>query len=122
MIANQLQRVRVLVLSLTVGALLSLSVSGSAAANPAPLASNHKGWARVYSEPRATLDARYISGWSWTGTMWKPCGWHLGPGMFIPGCLQEGTQVYAWPYGGGWHWAWTRQHGWLAVRSTFLTY
>jgi hypothetical protein len=87
-----------------------------------PIPSTYKGWAHAKVTPRHTLDMAYINGYVWTGSRWRQCGDQLGDEFFFGGCFAEGERVYAWPFGSGWHWAWTQQRGWVAVRTSDLTY
>jgi hypothetical protein len=82
--------------------------------NPSIVLSGHQGW--VYTAQREvctlsyppTCRAQPTIAYRWNGAAWAR----------VP--LAPRTQVYAYPYGGGWHWIWTRQTGWLAAPTRDL--
>jgi hypothetical protein len=79
-----------------------------------PISDSYKGWAYVAGftcPPGAMCPAIAeisIVAWRWTGSQW------------VQASLNVNEQVYAWPYVGTWHWAWTQRTGWVAVPTDKL--
>lgn len=107
-----------LVLALAMAATTLLPSSAQALGLPAGtgIAQDYHGWAYARHHcPGTTLvactaDYQVREAWHWNGHGWRRSG------------IGEGTRVYAWPYATGWHWAWTARTGWLAMRSSDITY
>ena len=83
--------------------------------DPTVVLPSHTGWVYTRRQPTfcsASYPARCsqspISAWRWTGYSWTSSS------------LAGGTQVYAYPYSGEWHWVWTQRTGWLAVKTSVL--
>ncbi len=128
---------KLLRLSIIIGATaLALSVAPVASATPAvnicelnpyaescrphpapqkyPIQFYYMGWAKVdanYCAPGfvcAEMFRTSVVAWIWEGSQWRQSS------------LPHGTRVYAWPFGWGYHWAWTQQTGWVAVETNVL--
>jgi len=85
--------------------------------NPNQVLASHTGWvyvrtaapigcATVYPST-CTDNANSVQTWWWSN-QWN--------NYRIP----RGTQVYAYPYTGQFHWIWTQYTGWLAIRTSNL--
>lgn len=105
------------VLALAITATALLPSSAHAFSQPIArdvVASNYQGWAYVRHHCQGamacTADYQTRDAWRWNGSSWTSSG------------IGEGTRVYAWPYAAGWHWAWTQTTGWLAMRTSDITY
>jgi hypothetical protein len=112
---------RMLLLAITaLTALLAVSFTAPQDAhafmNPSVVTSQHVGWVNVKSGPRiCTTDypSSYCgtspaTAWRWSGRSWSQVS------------ISAGTQVYAYPYTGAWHWIWTQRTGWLAIQTANL--
>ena len=74
----------------------------STSSQQAPVAADYQGWATV---AQCGTCQWYASAWRWSHGSWSYT-W-----------LSRGSTVYAYPYGSGFTWVWTRDTGWLAVQS-----
>ena len=103
---------------------LALSTSTASAIAIAPATSTvqvstnpaYKGWGKVnpnYCAPGRICAMIYFASakaYWWSGRAWVATN------------RPTGETVYVWPYGSGWSWTWTAETGWLAMRSSDLTY
>ena len=98
-------------------ALLAISftepTSAHAIVSSTTVPSGHVGWVTVRGGPWVCPTVRTCTrqpsvAWSWNGRSWSQAS------------LQGGTSVYAYPYSGSWHWAWTQRTGWLAIQTSSL--
>lgn len=78
---------------------------------------SYKGWGRVdTTTPCAAGNIcvmgfpSYAEAYRWERGRWNET-WRAA-----------GARVYIWPYAAGWSWTWTSQSGWLAMRTTQLSY
>ena len=87
--------------------------------NPTTVLPSHIGWIYVRSTGQVVCPAIYpvpaycnnpqsVTAWRWDGALWSNAA------------LAGGEQIYAYPYTGAWHWAWTQRTGWLAVQTAQL--
>lgn len=92
--------------------LLAVAVAPMAAS--AAVAPEYKGWGytrhHCSGSMACTADFQMRTAYQWTGVEW------------VKTSRGEGTRVYLWPYGSGWHWTWTAEAGWLAMLDADLTY
>lgn len=85
--------------------------------DPTALTSSHQGWVYVRQGqgpcpaspiPEYCDQPELVDAWRWSGSSWSRAH------------LVGGEQVYAYPYSGSWHWAWTQRTGWLAIQTAKL--
>lgn len=79
------------------------------------ISADYKGWAYVFGRADCPAGAQCfaageptIAAWRWSNGAWSRSSFN------------RNEQVYAWPYGGGWQWAWTQRTGWLAIQTSRL--
>jgi hypothetical protein len=80
------------------------------------VSASYSGWVYVKEPPayrcgisfRCGTTSTYQTAWRWSGTAWSQSS------------VSGGTQVYAYPYSGAWHWIWTQRTGWLAIETNKL--
>lgn len=112
---------RILLVALTaLIAALAISFSAPSDANAfvdsSAVFASTKGWVLVRSTPVA-CPAIYPSTCATGGTA---TAWRWANGAWSQTRIAGGTQVYAWPYTGSWHWIWTQPTGWLAIQTSTL--
>lgn len=76
-----------------------------------------KGWVTIDARDCSdglpqTADCKGVVGWKWTGADWV-----RGPGF---GECSPMENVYAYPFGSGWSWVWTKTKGWQAIQSKYV--
>jgi hypothetical protein len=88
--------------------------------DPTTVTSSHVGWVYVRETPQYRCGVLLYYGntrcggslgqtaWRWSGSSWSQTS------------IAGGTQVYAYPYSGAWHWIWTQRTGWLAIETSKL--
>lgn len=101
----------------TLVALLAVSFSAPEEAHairdPNIVLANHVGW--VKTKPLIACMAIGLpcsnpthQAWRWTGKTWQSVR------------IDDGIDVYVYPYSSPWHWVWTQQTGWLAIQNSSL--
>lgn len=97
-------------------AMLGIVATSPGTASAAPLTATQAGWVYVRAAPVYSACARdaycrtYVGVYQWSGY-----GWRNGLSA------RRGVRVYAYPFSGQWHWAWTQQTGWLAIPTQELS-
>ena len=84
--------------------------------DPTAVLSSHVGWVYVRTSGTAVCTLTYPQrckspgkyAWRWTGSQWSTAQ------------VNSGSQVYAYPYSGAYHWVWTSRTGWLAMQTADL--
>ena len=80
--------------------------------DPSVVLPSHEGWvnvrARTNSDICGIVGPCGVSAWRWSGYQWTQTR------------VLWGSQVYAYPYTGDWHWIWTSRTGWLAIKRAEL--
>lgn len=111
------RRIGVLILALT---LVCLGLVAPATSSAHGARADTRGWTQlhVHNAPCVYRDgapvmcphpaAPVVDAWRWTGTRW------------VSTTISESMRVYAYPYAAGYSWIWSRDGGWLAVRTTSL--